>query len=219
MLGESREAILTARHIQFCRTPCTPIHRYFSHRAVCLPCICTSWSWNVSYHVIRSSLLCSPSASLVLLPLCCLHLQYEIHMKAWELSPRPACFPHPPLTTYLPPSCTFYWGCRISPTLTSPTHFLTPSLSSPPHFLPTSLFLIHSYTSHTTSHHTLCHTLLSHGSSSHTPPHIPPLTPTHSTYLTPTHLHAGVYEPWRKSNHFTWPRAWKNWTKRLPTTR
>ena len=24
MLGESQEAILIARHVQFCRTPCTP---------------------------------------------------------------------------------------------------------------------------------------------------------------------------------------------------
>ena len=34
-----------------------------------------------------------------------------------------------------------------------------------------------------------------------------------------TYLHTGVYEAWRKSSHFTWLRALKSWTKRLPMTR
>ena len=65
---------------------------------------------------------------------------------------------------------------------------------------------------HLPSHTPPC-TLPSHLHSQHTShPHTPPT-------LTLTHLHAGVYESWQKCGHFTWPRAWKNWTKRLPMTR
>ena len=71
MLGESREAILTARHVQFCRIPCMPIVA-LSTELFGLACIHISWSWisvNCSYHMLVSSLLwvCSSNNKLCIL--------------------------------------------------------------------------------------------------------------------------------------------------------
>ena len=62
MLGKSREAILTARHVQFCRTPCTPIAPIATlpiEPFVYLVSVLLDLgiSVNCSYHVIMSSLI------------------------------------------------------------------------------------------------------------------------------------------------------------------
>ena len=62
MLGESQEAILTARHVQFCRTPCTPIAPIATlpiEPFVYLVSVLLDLGMSVScsYHVITSSLL------------------------------------------------------------------------------------------------------------------------------------------------------------------
>ena len=66
MLGESREAILTARHVQFCRIPCTPIAHIATlpiEPFVYLVSVLLDLGMSVScsYHVITSSLLCLQS--------------------------------------------------------------------------------------------------------------------------------------------------------------
>ena len=59
MLGESQEAILTARHVQFCRTPCMPIVTLPMEPFVYLVSVLHDLGMSVScsYHVITSSLL------------------------------------------------------------------------------------------------------------------------------------------------------------------
>ena len=63
MLGESREAILTTRHVQFCQTPCTPIAPISAlpiEPFVYLVSVLLDLGMSVScsYHVITSSFLC-----------------------------------------------------------------------------------------------------------------------------------------------------------------
>ena len=58
-LGESGEAVLTTRHVQFCRTTCTPIATLPIELFVYLVSVLLDLGMSVScsYHVIMSSLL------------------------------------------------------------------------------------------------------------------------------------------------------------------